>query len=480
MFNIERSTPESCGISSIHINKFINRLYSRKVPMHSLLIMRDNKLVAEKYYNPCNYTTLHRMFSISKSFTSIAILLLVAEGKINLDDSIVKYFPEYDESHDLHPYIYEMTIRNMLMMRTCHEKTTYKFSGDSWVGSFFTTLPSHKPGTVFHYDTSSAHVLCALVEKITGMDMLDYVKIKLADLGFSKESYMLKDPYGVSIGGSGLVATSMDILKFGYFLINKGNVCGKQLIPSEYIDLATSNLTSTNVAMLSRFESCGYGMMFWQTEKAGYVAYGMGGQFVIVNPEYNLVVVTTADTQGIGAGNQEIFDALHEEILPYIDKSSKEDQIEDNSEEYIKSYDFPVYIPSYNNANSDKQSLINETTYKITNNDDYETIALSFDSDVKGSFKFRYKNDDYSITFGIGQQETGHLPLYDFYYCASGTWLPDGSFYIKVNVIDSSVGSIHLQLSFEKDEVVLFMRKIEETMLSEFSGHLIGSLIGGN
>ena len=224
MLDFKRGTPESVGIPSQAIRNFILRLQKQKVPMHSILVYRHDCLVTEGYYAPYQPDTLHRMFSISKSFTSIAIGLLADEGKLSLNDPIISYFPDKIPD-DVHPWIAAMTIRDMLMMRTCHASTTYKVNMQTdWVESFFTVPPTHPAGKVFHYDTSSAHTLAALVERLSGMPMLDYLKEKLSVLGFSKESYMLTDPFGVSMGGSGLTATPMDLLKFAYLIAHEGLV----------------------------------------------------------------------------------------------------------------------------------------------------------------------------------------------------------------------------------------------------------------
>lgn len=321
MLHITYGIPEETGVPSRSICNFINRLSKNGIPMHSILLLHRDKLIAEGYYAPYTADTLHRMFSISKSFTAIAIGLLAEEGRLSLDDKIVTFFPD-KVPVDLHPWISSMTIRDMLMMRTCHASTTYKLDMQSdWVESFFTVPPTHPSGKLFHYDTSSAHTLCALVERLTGMPMLTYLKEKLAPLGLSEASYMLCDPFGTSMGGSGLVATPMDLLKFGYFIFHKGNIDGEHLLSASYIEEATSNLTDTCLTAPVRSEACGYGYQFWRNERGGYVCYGMGGQLIIFLPDYDLICVTTADTQGIGGGNQFIYDALYEEILPFIQEN---------------------------------------------------------------------------------------------------------------------------------------------------------------
>lgn len=321
MFTFQRKFPEETGILSRCIFDTLKELDEKNVPMHSFLLMKNDSLIFEKYYAPYREDTLHRMFSISKSFTAIAISLLMDEGKIDADTSITEYFPEYCDENT-HPWIRATTVRNMLMMRTCHASTTYKVDMKSdWVRSFFTVPPTHKPGTVFHYDTSSAHVLCALAEKLSGMDMLDYLKEKILNyMSFSKDSYMVKDPFGVSMGGSGLMATPMDVLKVLYVLHHRGTIrCAdgitRTLISPSFIDMATANLSDTLMTAPLPSEAQGYGMQIWRNEKGGFVLYGMGGQLAISLPDEDMLIMTTADTQGMQGGNQLIYNAIYNNLL---------------------------------------------------------------------------------------------------------------------------------------------------------------------
>ena len=143
MFTFEKTLPENVGISSASIKRVLERLDKKDVPMHSLLIMKDDKLIFEKYYAPYTADTLHRLFSVSKSITAMAIALLQEEGKLSFDASITDYFPEYTDENT-HPWIRQTTIRNMLQMRTCHASTTYKVDMKSdWVESFFKVAPTH-------------------------------------------------------------------------------------------------------------------------------------------------------------------------------------------------------------------------------------------------------------------------------------------------------------------------------------------------
>ena len=154
-----------------------------------------------------------------------------------------------------------MTIENMLKMQTCYNMTTYNKTSttENWVRSFFQTEPTHRPGTLFMYDTSSSHTLCALVEKLTGEKMLDYLKEKLLrQIGFSEESYIIEDPFGTSMGGSGLMATPEDLLRTGCMLLKqeKGSYAARATEPRTATQLLqpTVHLYYTNRTRLNSEE----------------------------------------------------------------------------------------------------------------------------------------------------------------------------------------------------------------------------------
>ncbi len=476
MLTLERSTPEETGIPSNCIVQLIKRLQKRHIPMHSLLLLHHDRLIFEGYYAPCSADRLHRMFSISKSFTAIAIGLLCDEGKISLDDPIIRYFPE-KLPQNVHPWIAQMTIRDMLMMRSCHASTTYKLDLTSdWVESYFTTPPTHPPGTLFHYDTSAPHTLCALVEKLTGSDMLDYIKSKLHVLGLSPQSYMIKDPFGVSMGGSGLVAFPLDLVKFGYFIAHRGQILGESLLSSSYIDMAVSALTETCVTAPLPSEAQGYGMQFWRGEKNGFTCYGMGGQLIIFLPQYHLICVTTADTQSIQGGNQQIYDALYEELLPYIQDHALPPNETDLKR--LQSVQASLHIAALPECTMPHSlSRIDGKRYHVlTKSCDFQYFCLHFDKDAHshaiGTLSFSYKERSYSISFGFGVMQTGSFPIYNLFYAASGTWLFDGTLYIKAHILDSYIGSVQFQLAFCEDELIVWMSKKEESLFQEFNGHL--------
>ncbi len=496
---IENALPESLGIPRERILNLIERLDKKQVPMHSLLIWRRGKLIAETYYAPYERHTLHRTFSISKSLTSIAIGLLSDEGKLSLDDPIVQYFPEYVPA-DVHPWIAEMTIRDMLMMRTCHESTTYKVNMKAdWVKSFFTVPPTHPAGRFFHYDTSSAHTMAALAEKLSGKKMLDYIKEKLPELELSEGSYMIPDPFGVSMGGSGWVAEPMDLLKFGIFLYQKGNLCGRQALSREYLEQALSRQSSTLPTGPIPSESCGYGYQFWLSEKDTPVCYGMGGQFILLFPEQEMIVVTTADTQGIGGGNQLIYDALYEELLPYVvTKGTLASPPMDGLREGIFTDPRSTYadwkqmlsglairplLPEHDaRITSPMAQRVDGLEYVFDDNPQgFSLMRFDWEKDENGMicagiFSYTLHGKSCALHFGMGRMQTGVFPLYDQAYAGSGLWIMPDTLFLKFHIIDAYVGHVRMEFAFGDDDVTVFLKKQEESLFTEFNGHLYGRL----
>jgi CubicO group peptidase (beta-lactamase class C family) len=139
------------------------------------------------------------MYSISKSFVSLAIGSLIGEDRLHLDDPVASFFPD-KVPQDLHPWLAQATVRDLLMMATPHSENAYTRHDKDWAWCFFNKQPSHPAGTVFAYDTAATVVLNTIVERISGMPFLEYLRPRLLDpIGFSPTpgvSRHLKGPPG--------------------------------------------------------------------------------------------------------------------------------------------------------------------------------------------------------------------------------------------------------------------------------------------
>ncbi len=473
--------PSEVGIPLGAIHQLLQQLEKNNIPMHAVLMMRHGKLIFEHYYAPYEKNMLHRMFSICKSLNALAIGLLEQEGKLQLDDKIMTYFPEKVPAN-VHPYIATMTIRDMLMMRTCHTSTTYKYDLDlDWVESFFTVPPTHQPGHIFRYDTSAAHVLCCLVERISGENMLDYLKKRvLREIGWSEESYVLLNQFNELQGGSGLMCTPMDLLLLGQLLLQHGMWNGKQLLPRDFVDIATSNLTPTYVTGPATGELPGYGYQIWYGEHDNFVLYGLGGQFVICMPQYDLVFVTCANTQGLPGANRVIFDALYDTILPMLNAPSV--SFDTDAAANIALTRLNPHIKALSeiypaiDARDSCQAEIANKTYKISKNPNgFDDFCIAFhEGNHIGTLRYRLNGTLCTLDFGLDKCILGQFPIYDHLYAASGCFISANCFLIKCHLLDTSVGHILIELSFKEEKIQIAMRKLEETMFNEYDCYLQG------
>ena len=184
----------------------------------------------------------------------------------------------------------------------------------------------------------------------------------------------------------------------------------------------------------------------------------MGGQLIIFLPDYDLICVTTADTQGIGGGNQYIYDALYEEILPFIQENPLP-QDEKSHSELLKLLKNLQIAPLNGETASPTTASISGITWNVQENVmGFSQIRLNF-SDSAGTLSFQLKGVTYSLDFGMGNLVTGTFPVYDMHCVTSGVWLRPDTLYVKAHIIDKYVGSVHFEFVFGNDDMKIFMKK---------------------
>lgn len=237
------SSPEQAGISSESIQKYIELLEKKRLASHSLIIAKGDSVVFEQYWKPFDKDFLHRMYSVSKSFVSIAIGFLEQDGVLSLDDPMEKYFAE-ELKNQPDENMHKQTVRDMLQMSTA-KPCRYWFDcrpKDRVAHYFENDLEETRPaGTIYKYDSGGSFVLCALAERLTGKPLMTYLREKLFDkIGVSEEAYCLKCPGGHSWADSGILCKSTDLLKVARFVMNKGKWNGEQLLNEDYVTRATS------------------------------------------------------------------------------------------------------------------------------------------------------------------------------------------------------------------------------------------------
>jgi len=459
----ERAVPEREGLPSECISDFLLSLEKNDVNMHAVLFFRNFKLIFDGYYKPFDENTLHRMFSVTKSFVSAAVGILAGRGKINLDFPVINYFPEYDDICE-DRFVRAATVRHLLKMRSPHEKTAFKqIRDDDYVKSFFRLNASKVPGTAFSYDTSASHTLCALVEKISHRPLLDFLRDEfLRDLGFSDEAYCLKDPLGRSLGGSGLMAKPLDIALFAHVFLNGGklwgNFDGKQVIPRDFVKAAVSKQSETVVKGGGREERQGYGYQFWRTSNNGYMCFGIAGQLAVILPDFNFVMVTTADTLELKGGIDTIFRLFWERVRPYFSDAPLDFCEKSFSElaEIKKSLEVKplIYAEKFLGYKiTGKRFSVSENEFGV--NDLFFDVRGDY-----GKIRFMSFKGGFELKFGLGGQVYGVFPYYGFKCMASGAFFSENILIVKCHIIDEEIGAVWFQVDVNDfGEGVLLTKK---------------------
>ncbi len=323
---LPRSTPEAQGVSSAGIRAFVEAADRVVNTMHSFMLVRHGQVVAEGWWRPGSAEQPHVLFSLSKSFTSTAVGLAAAEGKLSVDDPVLKFFPE-DAPAEPSKNLQAMRVRDLLTMSTGHQSEP-KFSADvPWVKSFLAQPVEHKPGTHFLYNSPGSYTLAAIVQKVTGQSALEFLKPRLFEPLGIEELKWSTSPQGVSCGGWGLFLRTEDIAKFGQLYLQKGRWNGKQIVPAAWVEMATSKQVS-NGSDPARDWDQGYGFQFWRCRHGAFRGDGAFGQFCVVLPEQDAVVAITADTKDMQAELNLVWD----KILPAMQSAP----LAENAEEQAK------------------------------------------------------------------------------------------------------------------------------------------------
>lgn len=239
------------------------------------------------------------LWSVSKTFTSMAVGIAINEGYFKLDDYVIDFFPALQKTN-LSEYLKNMTIHDLLCMGTGHaecpvDKADWE-SGVEWdiTELFFDQPIVFEPGTHFSYDNSATYMLSKIITITTGKNLDDYLNDKIfKHLNIPKPRWD-KCPKGIPQGFSGLYLTAEQLSRFGQLLLNKGVWEGKQLIPSDYIAKATSVQIKTSdftPYFATEDHKQGYGYQIWMNSYPNsYRMDGLYGQYVVMLPDKNAVI----------------------------------------------------------------------------------------------------------------------------------------------------------------------------------------------
>ncbi|HLK56917.1 MAG TPA: serine hydrolase [Chthonomonadaceae bacterium] len=314
---LPRTHPETVGISPEAILAFIHAVEQSVGGLHSFMLLRHGQVAAEGWWTPYAPASPHMLFSLSKSFTSTAVGLAIAEGHLHVEDAVTSFFPDSLPS-PVSENLAAMQVRHLLSMSTGHDKdatgpTTAQPEGD-WVRGFLSLPVEHAPGSKFVYNSAATYMLSAIVQKLTGKTVLDYLTPRLfAPLGIQDATWE-KCPRGIDTGGWGLSIKTEDIARFGQLYLQHGQWQGQQLVPQDWVEQATTKHISNGDPAAASDWSQGYCYQFWRCRHEAYRGDGAFGQYCVVMPQQDAVL---AITSGV-ADMQAVLNAVWDHLLPGI------------------------------------------------------------------------------------------------------------------------------------------------------------------
>jgi CubicO group peptidase (beta-lactamase class C family) len=311
---LPRSTPSAEGVAASGIESFLDAVDdSPDIALHSLMICRHGQVVAEDWWAPYRPDDVHLLYSVSKSFTATALGFAVAEDRLRLPDLAVDHLGNLAEAA-ADRRMRAITVDHLARMATGHTEDTLDridaMDLAEPVLGFLGLPPDSEPGSVFAYNNGATYVLAAIIQRCTGESLTDYLQPRLFDpLGVAR-------PYWQTLGGprevgfTGLHLTTEAIARFAELYRCDGRWRGRQVLPAGWAAQATQPLTA-NPAEPNPDWRRGYGYQFWRSLH-GYRADGAYGQFGLVLPEQEAVVVTTAETENM----QGLLDAVWTHLVP--------------------------------------------------------------------------------------------------------------------------------------------------------------------
>ncbi len=341
---LSRSTPSSQGVSAAGISAFVEAAARTSgVELHSLMVVKSGSVVAEGWLAPYTAPRPHLVYSVSKSFTATALGLAVGEGLVDLDATVLSYFPELD-ADVTDPRSRAMKVRHVAAMASGHQEETYGAAELDETGSiirgFLRLPPDQEPGTVFAYNQPCTMALAQIVQRTSGQGLLEYLRPRLFEpIGVHDEALgWIKDEKGQEVGFSGFHVPTEVLAKFGLLYLRDGVWEGRRVLPEGWVELATREHVSTADPDEDKPDwTLGYGFQFWRS-RHGYRADGAFGQLVVVLPEQDAVVAVTSQSPE----QQALVDLVWEHLRPALTAGGEGEQADQELAGRLASLSLPV------------------------------------------------------------------------------------------------------------------------------------------
>ena len=469
----ETVTPEHCGITSASVLNLIDTLALREINIHSLMVLRHGKAAVGLWWRPYAPELPHQQYSFSKSVVSLAIGFAEAEGLISLDDRIAGFFPRRI-AVDADPRIYSVTVEHLLTMTSgaVQQNETGIPRYADWVEWFLNTPLSSFPGDSFVYNSMNTYMLSAILRKVTGCGLVDYLMPRLFEpLGIERPTWD-KCPVGIECGGWGLYLKTEDMARICQFCLDDGVWQDRRILPEKWAERAGAcAVPSDSDSKLSDsiHRTSGYGYQFWRNgDGNSWRADGMFGQYGLIMPEKDMVIITT----GGHASQMELLDVLYDVFIPHIDDIPENtiagadyEELCSRAEALTLSYPQPQPRPSELEASLagvhfdfpvNRHSLLPMSVRLVHQAKSLGTASVSFDFADEQSVLHWWENGrEYAIPFAVDGSFRSCTVDYSgrsYSVVTHGAWIGESSLEIGIRPIHTA----HMQrviFMFEEDQI---------------------------
>lgn len=295
----EVSTPAGLGLNESMVEAALTEA-GKKEFINSILIIRNGKIAAEKYYNGGNLNSYQTVRSVSKSFLSALVGIAVNKGILQLDQKMINFFPEYNlPSNDSR--INDITLEHLLTMKGGIKGDVdayFKFTlSSNWIKTIIELPLDFAPGSKTQYSTAGTHLISGMLSKASGMSTLEFAKKYLFEPAGIVIKEWARDPQGIYFGGNDMFFTTRNMAALGLLYLNNGKLNGQLIVQEEWVK-SSLLYSGGSTGVWGSLSKAGYGYLWWLGQLAGrkiFLAIGHGGQFIICVPEINMIIAATSN-----------------------------------------------------------------------------------------------------------------------------------------------------------------------------------------
>lgn len=474
---LPRAVPETQGVPSRALAELFDSLMALpRTDIHSVLVMRHGKVVAEMYPAPFAPEYKHTMYSCSKTFVSAAVGLAIADNRLRLADRVGVFFPELLPD-TVSANLAQMTVRDLLTMTSgITPDWNMRNLTPDWIKTFL-AKPVSGAGTKFQYDSIVTYLLSAIVQRVTGMTVLDYLRVKLFDPMHITEVDWELSPEGCNTGGWGLHIQTESLAKFGQLLLDGGQWQGRQLLPADWVE----------AMMTEQQPGTGYGFQMWRCEYPGaWRADGALGQYILIVPDKDMVVVITECTLIDGIRQRRL---VWNQLLPAVSDAPLPEAGKEYARLQRKQSGCTLPFPQGKQTSPAAKQLDGRRIRLEANKYGWETIDLQFALNRPDLLMevTTDKGEHFSLGFGYRRWLTTEMDAYPpysisaigaftgigrpFHAAGSYAWPERGLLHLQVHYVDW-VSALGVDVRLEDDEVTITVRENYSFGLQTFKGSL--------